>query len=277
MSQPQLFVGIDVAKAQLDIAVRPTPCPLPDAQTEELRALLARRRKLVAMRTAEQNRFDGASQRLRVDSQAHITWLDTHLATLDDDLDMALRASPIWREHEALLRSVSGIGPVSTRTLLLDLPALGTVSRQRLAALVGVAPFHRDSGTMRGVQATWVGRTHVRTTLYMRTLVAVPGKTTAPVHLSSRTAIRAWAVQRLQARSGQFTSRHYQSGTLFDALTSDAARIRTMVRVTHQGVAEAAPRPTLSGVYHDHWRKTPTGCRLAHRAAYVDRDPGWSQ
>ncbi len=154
-------------------AVRPTPRPLPDAQTEELRALLARRRQLVAMRTAEQNRLDGASQRLRVDIQAHLTWLDTHLATLDDDLDTALRASPIWREHETLLRSVPGIGPVCTRTLLLDLPELGTVSRQRLAALVGVAPFHRDSGTMRGVRATWGGRAHVRTTLYMSTLVAV--------------------------------------------------------------------------------------------------------
>jgi transposase len=95
------------------------------------------------------------------------------LATLDDDLDTSLRASPIWREHEALLRSVPGIGPVCTRTLLLDLPELGTLSRQRLAALVGVAPFHRDSGTMRGVRATWGGRAHVRTTLYMSTLVAV--------------------------------------------------------------------------------------------------------
>jgi hypothetical protein len=97
------------------------------------------------------------------------------------------------------------------------------------------------------------------------------------VHLPSRTAIHTWAVQRLQARRGQFTSRHYQSGTLFEELTPGAARTRTTVLVTHQGVAEAAPRPTLSGVYHDHWRKTPTGWRLAHRAAYVDRDPGWSQ
>jgi uncharacterized protein (TIGR02246 family) len=107
--------------------------------------------------------------------------------------------------------------------------------------------------------------------------VFVPGKTTASVCLQSRTAIREWAAQRLQARHGRFTSRHYQSGTLFDELTSDAALTRTMVLVTHQGVAEAAPRPTVSGVYHDHWRKTPTGWRLAHRAAYVDQDPGLSQ
>ena len=107
--------------------------------------------------------------------------------------------------------------------------------------------------------------------------VFVPGKTTASVRLRSRTAIRAWAAQRLQARHGRFTSRHYQSGTLFDELTSESALTRTMVLVTHQDVAEAAPHPTISGVYHDQWRKTPTGWRLAHRAAYVDRDPGWSQ
>jgi uncharacterized protein (TIGR02246 family) len=107
--------------------------------------------------------------------------------------------------------------------------------------------------------------------------VFVPGKITASIRLQSRTAIREWAAQRLQARYGRFTSRHYQSGTFFDELTSDAALTRTMVLVTHQGVAEAAPRPTLSGVYHDQWRKTPPGWRLAHRATYVDQDPGWSQ
>ncbi len=105
----------------------------------------------------------------------------------------------------------------------------------------------------------------------------VPGQTTASVRLQSRTGIREWAAHRLQERSGRFTSRHYQSGLLFDGLTSDAALTRTMVLVTHQGVDEAAPRPTISGVYHDQWRKTHTGWRLAHRAAHVDRDPGFSK
>jgi transposase len=95
------------------------------------------------------------------------------VATLDDDLDTTLRASPVWREREDLFRSVPGIGPVCTRTLLLDLPELGTLSRQRIAALVGVAPFNRDSGTLRGTRTTWGGRTHVRAILYMNTLVAV--------------------------------------------------------------------------------------------------------
>jgi transposase len=138
------------ALAHFAEAVRPTPRPLPAAHADELRALLARRRQLVARRTAEQNRLGNAPPRRQTDIQAHITWLNTRLAALDDDLDTTLRASPVWREREELLRSVPGIGPVCTRTLLLDLPELGTLSRQQLAALVGVAPWNRDRGTRRG-------------------------------------------------------------------------------------------------------------------------------
>jgi transposase len=154
-------------------AVRPAPRPLPDAQTAELRALLARRRQLMAMRTTEQNRLENASRRLRADIEAHIAWLNQRVAALDDDLDTTLRASPVWRERATLYRSVPGIGPVCARTLLIDLPELGTLSRQRIAALVGVAPFHRDSGTLRGTRTTWGGRAHVRATLYRSALVAV--------------------------------------------------------------------------------------------------------
>jgi transposase len=161
------------ALAHVAEAVRPTPRPLPDAQADELRALLARRRQLVVMRTAEQNRLGQAPPRLQADIQAHITWLNTRLTALDDDLDTTLRTSPVWREREALLRSVPGLGPVCTRTLLLDLPELGTLSRQRLAALVGVAPLNRDRGTLRGSRMIWGGRAHVRATLSMSTLVAV--------------------------------------------------------------------------------------------------------
>jgi transposase len=125
------------------------------------------------MRTAEQNRLEHAPRRLRTDIEAHIAWLDQHVATLDDDLDTTLRASPVWRERETLYRSVPGIGPVCARTLMLDRPELGTLSRQRIAALVGVAPFNRDSGTLRGTRTVWGGRAHVRATLYMSTLVAV--------------------------------------------------------------------------------------------------------
>jgi transposase len=161
------------ALAHFADAVRPTPRPLPAPQTEDLRALLARRRQLIAMRTAEQNRRGNVSPRLRADIEAHIAWLNHRVAALDDDLDTTLRASPVWRERETLYRSVPGIGPVCARTLVLDLPELGTLSRQRIAALVGVAPFNRDSGTLRGTRTTWGGRAHVRATLYMSTLVAV--------------------------------------------------------------------------------------------------------
>jgi transposase len=161
------------ALAHFAEAVRPTPRPLPDAQTDDLRALLARRRQLVAMRTAEINRLGSAPPRVQGDLQAHIAWLDQRLAALDDDLDTTLRASPVWRERETLYRSVPGIGPVCARTLMLDLPELGTLSRQRIAALVGVAPLNRDSGTWRGHRTIWGGRAQVRATLYMGTLVAV--------------------------------------------------------------------------------------------------------
>ena len=154
------------ALAHFAEAVRPMPRPLPDAQADELRALLARRRQVVTMRTAEQNRLGSALPRLQPDIQAHIAWLNTRLTTLDDDLDTTRRASPVWQEREELLRSGPGIGPVCARTRLLDLPELGTLSRQRLAALVGVAPLNRDSGTLRGSRTPWGGRAHVRATLY---------------------------------------------------------------------------------------------------------------
>ena len=152
--------------------IRPTPRPLPDAQTQELRALLGRRQQLIAMRTAEQNRLAGASERLTKDIAAHMTWLNVGIATLDDDLETMLRASPLWREHDDLLQSAKGIGPVCARTLLLELPELGTLTRQQIAAWVGVAPLNCDSGTLRSRRTIWGGRAHVRTVLDMGTLVA---------------------------------------------------------------------------------------------------------
>jgi transposase len=126
-------------------AVRPTPRPVPDAQTEARRALLTRRRQLGAMRTAERTRLGSAlSPAVQADIQAQLAWLDQRLAPLDDALDTPLRASPVWRERAHLDRSIPGIGPGGARTLLLALPALGTLSRQRLAALAGVTPCNCD-------------------------------------------------------------------------------------------------------------------------------------
>jgi transposase len=152
--------------------IRPTPRPLPDAQTQELRALLGRRQQLIGVRTAEQHRLAGTREYLAKDIEAHIAWLNARIATLDDDLETLLRASPLWRANDDLLQSAPGIGPVCARTLVLELSELGTRTRQQIAALVGVAPLNCDSGTLRGRRLIWGGRTHVRTVLYRGTLVA---------------------------------------------------------------------------------------------------------
>ena len=160
------------ALAHVADVIRPTPRPLPDAQTQERRALLGRRQQLMVMRTAEQNRLAGTSGRLQTDIEAHITWLNARLAMLDNDLETLLRASPLWRETDDLLQSAPGIGPACARTLRLELPELGTLNRQQIAALVGVAPLNGDSGTLRARRIIWGGRAHVRTVLDMGTLVA---------------------------------------------------------------------------------------------------------
>jgi transposase len=152
--------------------IRPTPRPLPAAQTQELRALLGRRQPLMVRRTAEQNRLAGASGRLQTDIEAHITWLNERLATLAHDRETLLRASPWWRENDDLWQSAPGLGPVCARTLRRALPEWGTLKRQQIAAWVGVAPLNGDSGTLRGRRTIWGGRAQVRTVLYMGTLVA---------------------------------------------------------------------------------------------------------
>src|SRR5215831_2451073 len=131
-------------------AVHPQPRPLSDAATQQLAALLERRAQVVGMLTAEKNRHHQATARVRALIAAHIAWLEAALADLNQDLDQALHASPLWRARDDLLRSVPGVGPVLSLTLLADLPELGTLSHQQVAALVGVAPLNRDSGFSRG-------------------------------------------------------------------------------------------------------------------------------
>jgi transposase len=152
-------------------AVRPAVRPLPDAATQALGALVTRRRQLVEMLTAEENRRKTAPPAIRADIQAHIAWLRKRLKGVDKELSQAVRTSPLWREQEDLLRSVPGIGPVVSVTLLADLPELGTLDRKQVAALVGLAPLNRDSGTMRGKRTIWGGRATVRAALYMAALV----------------------------------------------------------------------------------------------------------
>jgi transposase len=159
--------------ARLAAAVGPRPSTLPDEETQALQAILARRRQLLEMLTAENNRLKMAPEAVARRIRAHIKWLKKELQSTDKDLDEVIEASATWKENEALLRSVPGVGPVLARTLLAELPELGKLDHRRLSALVGVAPFNRDSGTFKGKREVWGGRAPVRATLYMGTLVAV--------------------------------------------------------------------------------------------------------
>jgi transposase len=156
--------------------VRPAVRVIPDAEAQELEALLARRRQLLEMLQAERNRLGqvfGKGKRLvRKSLKAHIAFLERELRMTDTDLGEMVKNSPAWRERDELLQSVPGVGPVLSRTLLADLPELGRLSRREIAKLVGVAPLSRDSGTMRGRRFVQGGRATVRAVLYMAALVA---------------------------------------------------------------------------------------------------------
>jgi transposase len=153
-------------------AVGPRPSVLPDEEARVLQDILLRMRQLLEMMVAEKNRLRMASEAVARRIAAHVRWLEKELCRVDRELDEAVRESETWRANEELLRSVPGVGPVLARTLLAELPELGTLPRRRLCALVGVAPFNRDSGTFRGKRQVWGGRAPVRAALYMGALVA---------------------------------------------------------------------------------------------------------
>lgn len=158
--------------ARFGEVVRPEVREVPDEQTLELAALVARRRQLTEMIVAEENRLRLVPRKLRRTIEKHVRFLRKELRELEDDLDDEIRKTPAWAERENLLKSVPGIGPVTARTMLVRMPELGKLSRKKIAMLVGVAPINRDSGTFRGARTTWGGRADVRTTLYMAALVA---------------------------------------------------------------------------------------------------------
>lgn len=154
--------------------IRPEQRPLPDAQAQELEALVVRRRQVVDMITAEKNRLSAAppSKRVRTDIGKTIKWLQKQLDTIDSDIDKSVQRSSAWRDKDDLLRSVPGVGKILSRTLISLAPELGTLSRTQMAALIGVAPLNRDSGLQRGRRFVWGGRAHVRAVLYMAALAA---------------------------------------------------------------------------------------------------------
>jgi transposase len=153
--------------------VRPELRELSTEEAQALEALLARRRQILEMRQAEQNRLEHARGPVKKDLTEHIRYLERRLKRVDGELEERIQESPLWRAKENLLRSVPGIGPVVSRTLIAELPELGRLSHKQIAALVGVAPLNRDSGTLRGKRMVWGGRASVRAALYMGALVGV--------------------------------------------------------------------------------------------------------
>ena len=153
-------------------AVHPEVRPLKDLETQKLEALNNRRRQIVEMLTAEKNRLGASPEWCHKDIRSHIAWLEKRLKRANDDIDDLIKQSPVWRQKEKILTSVLGVGPVVSTTLLCGLPELGSLSARKLSALVGVAPFNRDSGQYRGRRSCWGGRAHVRAALYMAALTA---------------------------------------------------------------------------------------------------------
>jgi transposase len=157
--------------AEFGCDMHPEVRSLANEQTEEIKALLVRRQQILGMLTAERNRLAIARKALKPSIVDHIEYLKQELKGIDGELDKQIQNSPIWREKEDLLKSVPGIGPIVATTLLGVLPELGSLNGKQIAALAGLAPLNRDSGTLRGRRTIWGGRVRVRTALYMATLV----------------------------------------------------------------------------------------------------------
>lgn len=151
--------------ARFAAAIEPSPSVLPDQEAQALQAILTRRRQLLLMLVSEKNRLLMAPEAVAKRIRAHIRWLEKELERIDRELEEAVQQSEVWRRNEELLRSVPGVGPVLARTLLAELPELGSITHKRLSSLVGVAPFNRDSGKIRGKREVWGGRAPVRATL----------------------------------------------------------------------------------------------------------------
>ena len=158
--------------ARFAFTLRPDPRPLPDPQAAHLKALLARRRQLIDMKAAESLRLNRALDPLLPSLHKHIHFLSQELDDLDKEIDDLINSNSLWKGKLNLLMDVPGIGSVSSFTLVGALPELGSLNRKQIAALVGVAPLNRDSGTHRGRRSIWGGRANIRTALYMATMSA---------------------------------------------------------------------------------------------------------
>jgi transposase len=153
--------------------IRPEVRPLKNEETRELDALLARRRQLVEIRVGERNRLHQAVPVVRTSIEEHIAWLSARIDEVDAELQERIQNSDVWREKDRVLQSAPGVGPTSSLSLLAGVPELGTLNRQKISKLVGIAPLNCDSGTLRGRRRIWGGRADVRAVLYMATLSAI--------------------------------------------------------------------------------------------------------
>ena len=153
--------------AHFAAAVRPPLRNLPSEEAEQLTALLTRRKQVLEMITVEKNRLVTVRAKMRSDIQAHLQWLSKHLKELDKEIEEFVENSPVWKEKDALLQTVPGVGRVTSATLLGMLPELGQLNRQQIAALVGVAPMNKDSGRQHGKRRVFGGRADVCSVLYM--------------------------------------------------------------------------------------------------------------
>ena len=158
--------------AHFAAAIRPQVRSLRTEEEEQLTALLTRRRQVLDMLTVERNRLVTVRAKMRKDIEAHLHWLSNHLKELDQEIEEFVKGSPSWKEKDALLQSVPGVGPVTSATMLGMLPELGLLNRQEIAALVGVAPLNKESGTKKGKRRIYGGRGDVRSVLYMAALSA---------------------------------------------------------------------------------------------------------
>jgi transposase len=154
-------------------AVKPDVRQLKDHQTSELTALVTRRRQIIEMIVAENNRLKLANKRNKKDIKDHIRWLQKRLDKIESDIDKMIQSSPIWRCKDDILRSVPGIGPITSASLICDLPELGVLSPKKIAMLAGLAPLNCDSGKYKGRRRIWGGRASVRSGLYMATMAAI--------------------------------------------------------------------------------------------------------
>jgi transposase len=159
--------------AEYGEAVGPEPRPRPDAATREAQSLVARRRQLVEMVTMEKNRLQQAPPRTQPSIRRHLEYLEGEVAEIERQLADEITANPVWQATYRRLMTAQGIGEVTAALLVFELPELGTLDRKKIAALVGVAPFNRDSGTRRGRRFCSGGRATVRSGLYMATRAAI--------------------------------------------------------------------------------------------------------